>query len=48
MKTCEIEILCQEQMNAKLLVQNQEPITESRIMTFEELIELINKKNERD
>lgn len=35
MKTCEIEILCQEQMNAKLLVQNQEPITE--VMTFEEL-----------
>lgn len=44
MKTCEIEILCQEQMNAKLFVQNQEPITE--VMTFEELNN--NGRNERD
>lgn len=44
MKTCEIEILCQEQMNAKLLIQNQEPITE--VMTFEELIN--SRRNERD
>lgn len=48
MKDCQLEILNQEQMNAKLLVQNQEPITESSIMTFDELIELINKRNERD
>lgn len=45
MKDCQLEILNQDTLNNKLMLEHQEPITDNRIMSFEELRELINSRH---
>lgn len=41
MQSTDIEILNQETLNNKLMVEHQEPLSE-RVMSFKELIEFMN------